>query len=117
MLLTCHFITCNSYNNYLNGHTKQSKHNTSHHITIYRIITCHIVNTSWSYRSLTYHSLNVLIPITVISLREHTLVISSQERILTLSFYQSITNLSLSTHNLIVFFHQSFLSIALWYVT
>ena len=31
MLLVCHFIMCHSYNNYLNGHTKQSKHNMSHH--------------------------------------------------------------------------------------
>ena len=31
MLLTKHFIKCDSYNNYLNCHIKQSKHNISHH--------------------------------------------------------------------------------------
>ena len=58
------------------------------------------------YRSLTYHSLNVLIHMTIILLHERTLVISFQERILTLSFYQSIIILSLSTYNLTIFFYQ-----------
>ena len=44
---------------------------------IYPSFTCRIVNTSWSYLCLTYHSLNVLIPITIMSLHERTLVISS----------------------------------------
>ena len=58
-----------SYHKYVNlSHT--SYHN------IFHIISQYIVNTSWSYHSLTYHSINILIHITVISLHERILVIS-----------------------------------------
>ena len=82
----------------------------SYHMTTYicssfacRILIISYINTSGSYRFLTYHSSNVLIHITIISL---------QERIVTLSLYQSIIILSLSTHNLIVFFYQSIVTIS-----